>query len=122
MPQALWRVRAFTSVVEMFFACALEEATTINVGSAADAGGQMKPTATNTRRCTTCVFPDPPCPNKKMWWTFRSCGGFPSSTQASSQAFANHAMNNVWSVVSRSSSGKPSINERMYALGLSYTS
>ena len=64
MPEALCKVRALTSTVDMFFACAFEEATTIKAGCSGLDGGHMKLTALETGFCTTWVFPEPPCPSK----------------------------------------------------------
>ena len=66
MPAALCSVRAFHWVVEMFLACAFEEATTNMEGDSAVSFGQMYSTALNTKFCTTWVLPVPPAPRRSM--------------------------------------------------------
>jgi hypothetical protein len=35
-------------------------------------GGQMNCTIGKTKFCTMCVFPQPPCPSRRMWYTRNS--------------------------------------------------
>ena len=117
MPLALWMVRPLTVCVDIFFACALEDATTISVGSALDTGGQINSTAGKTSFCTTCVFPDPPWPSSRRWCMRRRLGALPSSSQTLSQHFANCTMKRDWSRVNCSSAGRLAISDAIYALG-----
>ena len=68
MAAALWMVLALTSLVDIFFACAFEDATTMSDFCARPADGQMYSTAANTSFCTTCVLPEPPCPSSRRWY------------------------------------------------------
>ena len=80
------RDRGVTCVVEMFFACAFEKATTIMVALSGVDRGQMNSTAWKTTLWTTCVFPDPPWPSRRKWKTFLSLHGFGLSPCSFSQA------------------------------------
>eukprot|EP00974_Lingulodinium_polyedra_P082132 7951879-Lingulodinium_polyedra.AAC.1 len=76
----------------MALAWALEAAHTKSVGSARDSAGQMRSTALKTRFCTTCVFPEPPCPRRRRWLTFCCSGGLRHADSRPVSGSISHAV------------------------------
>lgn len=96
---ALCIVRALTVSVEMFFACAFDEAITCIVSSSGDEGGQMKTVTSKTSFYITWVLPDLLCPRRSKLWVRRCFGGllwFPKHNRTLSQIPRRKVFDQAW--------------------------